>query len=539
MTAFTKTLEERADFLDDKDNPLQSYLFIEAAFGRSKTAYAGVSINEYLSERSNFLGGGRYIDTRSDSGTVISAIVDKWAECPVLPAVVGQSDVPLHDRSLIVVTDPSDLWRLVHRPDEVGGPAMAGTEEFVGKLPTYLCDLCNFLGDYYGTPWQTTTLLCLAAVSAQLSARWQIADSRGGEPDCLNMLVCQVGPPTSGKTPLLSALCNYRDAIKALYAEGLDSQDPMDRARAYLITEIPDRRLGRTLQANSSSGMGLLVLFDEFTELLRSLDQAVRSGSGRSQLLSQWSGCGGQSLSSSGDFFYDSPAISWIGNAVPEVLAAQYSRDLELSGDGLWQRILLCSAGSVDLQDRRMIPQDKAGLVRGFIPHHAKLLGLNDRLAASRGLIDWTPESLDTLHDLAIEAAPLGFAARTKYTVHMHRLCGLLTLLGGDSNVSPSTCNVAHEIISNSLQIMAGLKLLGAPAQRNTALREAAVLELDTWLRGQEQFYITKATQEVKALSRLTPVERRALLEDRAVAHGFQGCSVGSIGRLYVRSQRN
>jgi hypothetical protein len=332
---------------------------------------------------------------------------------------------------------------------------------FDSLLPTDLADALELIQQPLPTdPLSAAgTLLCGYSGLLKLGSRLE-SDYRFSVP--INMYWANVGVSGLAKTPIKQKLIddpaaairrlhktNHELAVEnwRMQCEGLKGKDKPPKPRPRLPHAGGDyspEALGIQLEVHEADGLGLLLIRDEISGLLRTLDNDKRSGrgTGEAQFLELFDGGGGTSLRVEEARQYEQSHVSLYGNIQPEVLRRHINGD---DATGKWARILFnqLPVQPLDLQYDDPSEEEKSAYRKSqeVLADYAMKVHARDAMTielspeARRLVVEWF--NAHQLKALAPTTPQVISALLGKSSAQAHRIAGILHLVHNIQKSSP------------------------------------------------------------------------------------------------------
>jgi hypothetical protein len=348
---------------------------------------------------------------------------------------------------------------------------------FENLLPTDLADALELIQQPLPTdPLSAAgTLLCGYSGLLKLGSRLE-SDYRFSVP--INMYWANVGVSGLAKTPIKQKLIddpaavirrlhkiNHEHAVEnwRMQCEGLKGKDKPPKPRPRLPHAGGDyspEALGIQLEVHETDGLGLLLIRDEISGLLRTLDNDKRSGrgTGEAQFLELFDGGGGTSLRVEEARQYEQSHVSLYGNIQPEVLRRHINGD---DSTGKWARILFnqLPVQPLDLRYDEPSDEERSEYAKAQATLAEYALKLHEREAttielshgARRLVVEWFNTHQVTA--LAPSTPQVVSALLGKSSAHAHRIAGILHLVHNIKKSSPEP-KVTAERMQTAIDIV-------------------------------------------------------------------------------------
>ncbi len=348
---------------------------------------------------------------------------------------------------------------------------------FESLLPADLADALELIQQPLPTDPLSAVGTLLCGYSGLLKLGTRVAsDHQYSVP--INLFWANVGVSGLAKTPIKQKLIddpaaairrvhkiNHEHAMErwSQQCEGVKGKDKPPRPRPRLPHAGGDyspEALGMQLELHEADGLGVLLIRDEISGLLRTLDNDKRSGrgTGEAQFLELFDGGGGTSLRVEETRHYERSHVSLYGNIQPEVLRRHINGD---DAAGKWARILFNQLPVQPLSLRCEDPTDAERVE--YAKAQEKLseyaLRLHERKPdttelssdARRLLIDWFNNHQITA--LAPNTPQVVSALLGKSSAQAHRVAGILHLVGNVNSAAPES-HVTEERMQTAINIV-------------------------------------------------------------------------------------
>ena len=343
---------------------------------------------------------------------------------------------------------------------------------FDNLLPADLADALELIQQPLPTDPLSAVGTLLCGYSGLLKIGTRVAsDHQYSVP--INLFWANVGVSGLAKTPIKQKLIddpaatvrrlhkiNHEHAVEnwRMQCEGLKGKDKPPKPRPRLPHAGGDyspEALGIQLELHEADGLGLLLIRDEISGLLRTLDNDKKSGrgTGEAQFLELFDGGGGTSLRVEEARHYERSHVSLYGNIQPEVLRRHINGD---DATGKFARILFnqLPVKPLDLRYEDPSAEERKQYANAQQVLADYALNLHNRpptttelsTDARRRLIDWF--STHQQQALATDTSSVVSALLGKTGGQAMRLAGLLDLV---HNITPPP--TGHRITAEAMKL--------------------------------------------------------------------------------------